>query len=83
MHRRAGQKYLFPLRCGLSEAAKVIPPPLCFFSKGTAMLRKNGDHPAGLLGLSFLTRVENTGACRPHGDPLNRSQRVQKEKERL
>lgn len=48
------------------RSSKGHPSSIVLMFKETAKLRKNRDHQEGLLGLSFLNRVENTGACRPY-----------------
>ena len=60
-----GLKLWLPPPCGPGEVAKVIPPSLrCVQGNGT--VKKEQGPSRGTSGtFIFLTRVENTGACRP------------------
>lgn len=80
VHTRVGQKYLVSSSLWSRRGSKGHPSSIVLFCKGTAKLRKNRDHPEGLLGLSFSTWVENSGVCRPPWWPFKQESKGSKRK---
>ena len=66
VHTGIGQNSLVSSPLQSRRGSKGHPSSIVLVFKETAKLRKNRDYQEGLPGLSFLTRVENTGACRPY-----------------